>query len=488
MQGNFLEKLTWESVLTLIYVVDVILALTIIFLERKNPSSTLAWIMVLFFLPGVGIILYFFLSQNISRRRIFRLSKREREVMQETLLHQIQSVRHDRFAYQNEAEAHWKDLILLNQNFARALLRQGNRISIMTDGGHMLDALLTDIAAAQRSIDVEYFIVKNDAAGWRLIEALTDAARRGVQVRLLLDAMGSRKVTHAMLAPLQAAGGKYALFFPARFKLFNVLFNYRNHRKIVVLDGKVGYLGGFNIGNEYLGRKKKFGYWRDTHIRILGDGIADLSTRFALDWRFASKENIPLEILYEETPEVEGRTAMQVVSSGPDSIRQEVKHAYLKMITSARKSIFIQTPYLIPDNVIFDALVNAAVSGVDVRIMIPRMPDHIFVYWGTYYYCGLLIKSGVKVYIYDKGFLHAKTMVVDGEVCSVGSANFDIRSFRLNFETNAIIYDENEAYRFEAIYMQDMEDSHELTRALYNKRSYWIRFKEGIARLISDLL
>ncbi|MDR0357010.1 MAG: phospholipase D-like domain-containing protein, partial [Clostridiales Family XIII bacterium] len=184
----------------------------------------------------------------------------------------------------------------------------------------------------------------------------------------------------------------------------------------------------------------------------------------------------------------EGNTSVQIVSSGPDSLRQEVKHAYLKMMSSAQKNIFIQTPYFVPDSSIFDTLQNAALSGVDVRIMIPSMPDHLCVYWATYYYCGLLLRSGVKVYIYDNGFLHAKTMSVDGQVSSVGSANFDIRSFRLNFETNAFIFDEAETYKLEAVFEEDMVCCHELTRGLYMQRSLWVKFKEGIAKMLSDIL
>jgi cardiolipin synthase len=476
-----------ESVFTLLFVIDFFMALVVVFLERKNPSATLAWIMVLLFLPGIGIIIYFLFSQNIARRKLFYLTNKEREALSETLTEQIRSVRYDRIHYTNEVEAVWKDLILLNQNYARALLRQNNRISIMTDGDHMLDSLIKDISEAQSNIDLEFFIVKNDAAGQRLVKALADKAKEGVQIRFLLDAMGSRRQNSVTLAEFTAAGGRYAFFFPPMFRFLNLRFNYRNHRKIVTIDGEIGYLGGFNIGNEYLGKKKKFKYWRDTHLRIEGESILDLSARFTLDWRQATKERLPIEVFGDEERKV-GESGIQIVSCGPDSERQEVKHAYLKMITAARKNIYIQTPYFIPDSTIFDSLQNAALSGVDVRIMIPAMPDHIFVYWGTYYYCGLLLKSGVKVYIYDKGFLHAKTMVVDGEVCSVGSANLDIRSFKLNFETNAYIFDEDEAYKLESIYLQDIEDCHELTRALYNKRSYWIRFKEGIAKLVSDIL
>ncbi|MDR1028039.1 MAG: cardiolipin synthase, partial [Clostridiales Family XIII bacterium] len=341
---------------------------------------------------------------------------------------------------------------------------------------------------AEDYINIEFFIGKNDTVGRKLIRALTAKAKEGVRVRFLLDALGSRKQTYLQFKEFSEAGGQYAFFFPPKFRLINLKFNYRNHRKIVVIDGKTGYLGGFNIGNEYLGNKKKFGYWRDTHLRMCGECLQDLNARFFLDWRLASGEHVSLDEAYANQGAACGDTSVQIVSSGPDSLRQEVKHAYLKMISSAQKNIFIQTPYFVPDSSIFDTLQNAALSGMDVRIMIPSMPDHIFVYWATYYYCGLLLRSGVKVYIYDNGFLHAKTMSVDGEVCAVGSANFDIRSFRLNFETNAFIFDVGEAYKLEAIFEEDMACCHELTRALYARRSLWIKFKEGIAKLLSDIL
>jgi cardiolipin synthase len=483
-----LEQLTLGSALVVIYIIDFFIAITVVFLERKNPSATLAWIMVLFLLPGIGIIIYFLFSQNIARRKLFRLTQREKEIVEEPLLEQIDEIKHDRFSYVNSGEVVWKDLIMLNQNYAKSYLTQDNRLSILTDGNHMFDSLLSDIREAEDYINLEFFIVKNDSAGRKLLDALAAKAREGVRVRFLLDALGSRKQTYLQLRTFKEAGGRYAFFFPPKFRLINLMFNYRNHRKIVVIDGKVGYLGGFNIGNEYLGKKKRFGYWRDTHLRMSGECLQELNARFFLDWRLASGEKISIDEAYKNRGPSDGNTAVQIVSSGPDSLRQEVKHAYLKMISSAAKNIFIQTPYFVPDSSIFDTLQNAALSGVDVRIMIPSMPDHIFVYWATYYYCGLLLRSGVKVYIYDNGFLHAKTMSVDGEVCSVGSANFDIRSFKLNFETNAFIFDEGEAYKLEAIFEEDMVHCHELTRALYMRRSLWIKFKEGIAKLLSDIL
>lgn len=472
----------------LIYIIDVFIALTVIFLERRNPPATLAWIMVLFLLPGAGIVFYLLLSQNIVKKKLFWLTQHEKEIVEEPLIEQMDAVRHDRFEYANAEAAAWKDLIRLNQNYAKSFLTQDNRLSMLTDGVHLMDAMLEDIANAREYINIQFFIVKNDSAGRRLIEALAAKARQGVHVRFLMDALGSRMQTQIGLKDFNMAGGRYAFFFPPRLRWFNLRFNYRNHRKIAVIDGKIAYLGGFNIGNEYLGKKRKFGYWRDTHLRLMGTCVHDLNARFLLDWRLASKEQIALDKAYESDTGCDGRAAVQIVNSGPDSSRQEVKHAYLKMINSARKNIFIQSPYFVPDSSVFDSLLNAAHSGVDVRIMIPSMPDHIFVYWATFYYCGLLLRSGVRVYIYDNGFLHAKTMSVDGEVCSVGSANFDNRSFRLSFETNAFIYDANEAYKLEAIFEEDQENCHELTRALYAKRSLLIRAKEGIAKLLSDLL
>jgi cardiolipin synthase len=479
---------TINTLLVVIYVLDFIIALVVVFLERKNPSATLAWIMVLFLLPGAGIVFYFLLSQNIARKKIYKLTENERRSIEEPLQQQIVEMKREGYSFSDRRINKWKDLVLLNQNYAMSYLTTDNRIEIITDGNHMLDSLIDDISKAREYVNIQFFIVKPDAAGRRLIEALTAKTAQGVTVRFLLDGLGSRDITPKMLEGFKRAGGIYAYFFPPRFSKFNFRFNYRNHRKVAVIDGRVGYLGGFNIGNEYLGKKKKFGYWRDTHIRMIGDCLHSLSATFDLDWRLASRENIALDVAYDLKINDVGNTAIQIVNSGPDSLRQEIRHAYIKMMSSAKKNIYIQSPYFIPDNSVFDALQNAVNSGVDVRIMIPAVPDHIFVYWGTYYYCGLLLKSGVKVYIYDKGFLHAKTMSVDGEVCSIGTANFDIRSFKLNFETNAVILDPEEAYKLEAVFIQDMTECHELTRALYNKRSYWIRFKEGIAKLLSDLL
>ncbi len=474
--------------ITGLFLINIVIAMTIIFLERKNPSATLAWIMILFLVPVVGIVFYFLFSQNIARQKIFRMTKYEEAIINASLNEQISAIKHGDFAFTNPESKKWQDMIRLHQSYSNAFFTQDNKISVLTDGKHKFDSLIKDLKSAKKSINIMYFIVKNDGMGRLLLDTLVLKAKEGVEVRLLIDAMGSRQISGKSLEPLREAGGQYAFFFPPMFKYLNLKLNYRNHRKLVVIDGTVGYLGGFNVGNEYIGKKKKFGFWRDTHLRLMGSCVQDMNARFILDWRFASGENMVISQAYYDEPNQAGTTGIQIVSSGPDSSKEEIKQGYLKMISSAKRNIYIQTPYFVPDTSILEVLKTAALSGVDVKIMIPCMPDHMFVYWATYSYVGILLNMGARVYIYDEGFMHAKTICVDGEVASIGSANFDIRSFRLNFEANAFIYDAAEVYKLEAIFETDMMKSHELTKHLYRNRSLVIKFKESISRLLSDLL
>jgi cardiolipin synthase len=270
--------------------------------------------------------------------------------------------------------------------------------------------------------------------------------------------------------------------------MINIRVNYRNHRKIAVIDGKEAFVGGFNIGDEYLGENKRFGYWRDTHLKIVGSAANSLQQRFLLDWRYASNEKIAFDKKYFPCIYSNGNIGIQIVSSGPDSEWEQIKNGYIKMINSAKKSVYIQTPYFIPDESILEALKIASLSGVDVRIMIPSKPDHLFVYWASLSYVGELLKSGVKSYKYNKGFIHSKAIVVDGKISSVGTANMDVRSFRLNFEVNAFIYDSSVSERLTKIFEEDIKCCTEITQELYGSRSLFIKFKESISRLLSPVL
>lgn len=486
MSLSFLPNISF--LVLIIYILDFLLAFSIIFLERKNPSATVAWIMIIFIIPFFGIFLYLMFSQNISRQKIYKLEKYEESILDEALLNQIDEMKNSKFHYNSTTAVNWERMIQLNQNFGKAYYSQDNSINIFTDGKSKMNSLLRDIDEAKYSIHIMYFIVKNDHIGQELIAALTKKAKEGITVRFLLDGVGSRQISEASLREFKKAGGKYAFFFKPKFKYISLKLNYRNHRKLVVIDNRIGYLGGFNIGQEYLGYVKRFGFWRDTHIKVIGSSVLDMNTRFLMDWRVSSKEKVSIPSIFFDATTYKGKTGIQIVSSGPDSRQEEIKHGYLKMISTAKKNIFIQTPYFVPDASILESLKNAVLSGVDLRIMIPCMPDHMFVYWATYSYIGVLLEVGAKVYIYNNGFMHAKTICVDGEVASVGSANFDIRSFKLNFEANAFIYDSEQVFILENIYKKDMEDSTELTKVLYEKRSIKIKFLESISRLLSDLL
>lgn len=468
--------------------VNVLIVIAVIFMERKNPESTLAWVLVLTFLPVVGLVLYMIFSQNIARKQIFRLNPDEEKFVSSSLKKQMDAISTGKYEFVNEEADDWKDMIRLNQRYDSAYFTQNNSVELFTDGREKFESLIADIKNAKKSINIEYYIIKWDKVGLRLLKALEEKAKEGVEVRLLMDALGCRQITKRRIQPLIDAGAKCAFFFRPKMKIFLMRLNYRNHRKLVVIDNSIGYIGGFNIAREYLGLKEKFGYWRDTHVKIRGGAVRDINARFILDWRFASKENLDFSSIFHEELDTAGTSGIQIVTSGPDSEKQEVKRAYMKMIVSAKKNIYLQTPYFVPDASIIESLKVAALSGIDVRVMIPCMPDHIFVYWATYSYVGELIRSGVKVYIYDNGFLHAKTLVVDSQVASVGSANFDKRSFSLNFESNAIIYDKGIACKMESAFENDITLCHQLTQELYDQRSLIIRFKESIARLLTNIL
>ncbi|MEG0729559.1 MAG: cardiolipin synthase [Anaerovoracaceae bacterium] len=484
---NFIEGL--PGILTFIYIINFFIALGIIFLERKNSSATLAWIMILYLIPGFGILLYLLFSQNLSKKKMFKLSVDEERVFTNSLKKQLHAISNGSYDFTNKTAHKWQELIRLNQVYGKAYFTQDNKMEIIADGNDKMDRLIEDILNAKKIINIEYFIIKRDQVGKRLVDALAIKAREGLTVRLLVDAMGSRRIDEDWLFEFIAAGGKFATFFPPKFRILNIKFNYRNHRKLAIIDGKISYIGGFNIAKEYIGLKKKFGFWRDTHIRIEGGASQDINGRFLLDWRFAAKDNdIDYTQVFYPPKQQQGDVGIQIVSSGPDAPHEEIKRGFLRMITSAEERIYIQTPYFVPDETILESLKMAAQSGVDVRIMIPCKPDHIFVYWATLSYVSEIIRAGGRVYIYEGGFLHAKTMTVDSSVATVGSANFDRRSFKLNFEANAFIYDKNETRKLEHLFEEDMKKCNELTWDIYQKRGTMIKIKEPIARLLSDIL
>ncbi|WP_188991640.1 cardiolipin synthase [Paenibacillus nasutitermitis] len=474
---------------TIITILNIPLAITVMFLERRNIGVTWAWLMVLLFLPVVGFAVYLLFGQNLSKRKLYKIGRRSRIMMAALIENQRKDFLENHITFTDTAMAEYRDMIFMNLSSGYALYSQNNSVDIFTNGTDKFECLFKDIEQAKESIHMMYYIVQNDSLARRMAEALTRKAKEGVQVRFLYDDIGSHHLNRHFFDGLKAAGGQVSAFFPSKIPYLNFRVNYRNHRKLVIIDGVIGYIGGFNIGDEYLGIDRRFGFWRDTHLRLTGNSVQQMQSQFLLDWNLAS----PFMIrgsehgMFKEAEE-SGDVGIQIVSSGPNQTLEQIKNAYIKMINSAKVSIYIQTPYFIPDESLMDALKMAVLSGVDVRMMIPSKPDHKMVYLASFSYLGDLMEQGMKCYLYEKGFMHAKTIVVDGKVASVGTANVDIRSFKLNFEVNAVIYDTNTATRLKDIFEEDMLDSRELTYEAYCNRSLYQRFKESCTRLLSPIL
>ncbi|MDQ0875226.1 cardiolipin synthase [Paenibacillus sp. V4I3] len=482
----------WLShVLTVVFVINILLAITVVFLERRNVAATWSWLMVLLFIPILGFLLYVMLGQNLSRRKLYKWNRRMLERVQTVISEQREQLIDGTLPYIDPMVSQYRDLIYLNVATNDAFLTQDNGVHIFTDGVAKFSDLLMKIEAAESHIHMQYYIVKNDSLGQKIMEALTRKAEQGVHVKFLYDDIGSRSLKDSFFRDFLKAGGQKAAFFPSRIPFLNYRVNYRNHRKLVIIDGQIGYMGGFNVGNEYLGLDPRFGYWRDTHLRLTGSVVRALQSRFILDWNLASVQQMEVEPEYfpdnTEANSLE-QVPMQIVASGPNEAWPHFVYTFLKMIHMAKCRILLQTPYFIPEESMLNALRIAALSGIDVRIMIPEKADHLFVHWASLYYVGELLRAGVKCYLYDQGFLHAKTIIVDGQVASVGTANFDIRSLRLNFETNALMYHAETAKKLENTFWKDMEGCMELTLEEYDKRSLRIRFLESISKLVSPIL
>ena len=472
-----------------LWIWNMMFAVIIVFFERRDPKSVWAWLMLLFFIPMLGFVFYLLIGQNMRKRKMFRLKEVE-DHLSEAIRQQEYQIKNKAFGTRDTEIEEYTDLIMYNLEKSGAMLTNDNDIDIFVDGNEKYNALIEDLKQAKHFIHIQYYIIKNDVLFNRIVEVLAQKAAEGVEVRVLFDAMGCRSVRHSYWRKLNGMGIQTAEFFPAVLRRFQLRINYRNHRKIVVIDNRVGYVGGFNIGKEYIDLDEHFGHWRDTHLRIRGSGILGLQIRFILDWNYAAHENILQNTMLFEgiKPGERDNCEMQIISSGPDHSFEQIRDNYLRLITKAEKSIYIQTPYFIPDESIFNALKIAIGSGIEVNIMIPCKPDHPFVYWATYSYIGDLVMAGAKCYTYNNGFLHSKGMIVDCKAFCYGTANMDIRSFALNFEVNAVVYNHEKAYEMERLFREDLQYCTRITRDMYAGRRLSLRLREQVCRLLSPLL
>ncbi|WP_207711003.1 cardiolipin synthase [Romboutsia sp. CE17] len=485
--------------LVISYILGTIVAMTIL-LENRDPSKTVAWLLIFILLPGIGLITYAIFGRNLRKIKIFKTQKLANSIKEEKLFKNLEEINKiirleqdtitiSKFLKNNEEDNARLKIISLLLNTGMFPFTTNNKIDVFVDGNEKFNSLIRDIENAKDHIHLEYFIIKDSEIGRKIKELLIKKSKENVKIRILYDDVGCWRFWfhRKFFNEMKSYGIEIVPFLPTKFPIIGGKLNYRNHRKIVVIDGQIGYTGGINIGDEYMGRNKKFGYWRDTHIRIEGTSVYMLQMTFLIDWYYNTKE-VLLDKKYFPKLGSFGNSMMQVVASGPDSDWEAIHYAYFLAICQAKRSIYIETPYFIPDESIIRALKSAALSGVDVRIIFPKIADHKIVNTASYSYFDDILKSGGKVYLYNKGFTHSKVIIIDNIIASTGSANMDLRSFMLNFEINAFIYDENVIELMKEDFFEDMKNSDEIDKDEFKNRSIVEKSKESIARLFSPIL
>jgi len=449
--------------------------------------KTISWIIVVFLLPVLGVIFYIFFGQTYRKQKIFsRKGLKTFENIRNISNHQLENFPNFSLFTKSIFRGKHK-LITLLLNNSESVVTGNNEVVIYRDGREKFNALFLALKAAKHHIHMQYYIIANDTIGNAISDILIEKAKQGVEVRLLYDDVGSWDIGKEYIRKLEDAGVRIGCFMKVTFPLLTPKVNYRNHRKIVVIDGEVAFTGGLNIADRYLNGIKKIGIWRDTHIMVKGGAVNLLQMVFSSDWYFIKNEILKGENYFPDHPKGEGKV-VQVVASGPDSDWESISQAYFAAISTAQEYAFITTPYFIPNDEILAVMKTAAMSGVDVRLLIPRRSDTKMPKWSTFSYVKELLEAGVRVFLYSKGFVHSKTLVVDGVVSSIGTANFDFRSFEQNFEVNTMIYDEAFGNEMLHAFLEDLEDSIEVDLPMWEKRPHSMKIKESFSRLFSPLL
>ena len=463
------------TIVSCLFLLTVVVTIIVVVLDNRNPVKTLAWVLVLSFLPVVGLIFYFFFGRDvrkekiISRRGYFRLNKYPLAEY-----------------YERKPGEDRHQLMRFFRKVNGSLPFDGNDIEIYTSAYEMLPALLKAIAHAQHHIHLQFYIFEDDAVGRLVRDALIDKAKQGVEVRLLYDDVGSWKVKSDFFDQMREAGIETRAFLKVRFPMFTSKVNYRNHRKVAVIDGRVGFVGGMNIALRYL-KGVTWGVWRDTHVRIEGCAVYGLQVSFLTDWYAADHSLITSSRYYPEMS-VYGESSVQIVTSNPIGGGASIMQGLLLAIASSHKYFYIQTPYLLPTEPILLALKTAALGGVDVRIMIPEHADSKVAHLASLSYLDELMECGVRIYKYKKGFLHSKLMVSDDLISTVGSTNMDFRSFEHNFEVNAFMYDLGTALRMKEIFLADQKDAELVQIKEWRMRPWYQKVGESVIRLFAPLL
>lgn len=471
---------SWLALLVVaLYMAMIISAVAVVLRENRNPIRALSWVIALIFLPGVGLVFYLFFGRSLrGLTMISRHNKRK-------LMHRHTPRRVNISDLDMSPEN--RSLVKLSHNLSNGPLTVNNDIDIFTDGVAKFDSLKRDLRNAQKSILLQYYIFLDDNIGREISDILIDRARNGVDVKVIYDHVGSFSARKSFFRRMEEAGVETHPFFRVNFPQLANRINWRNHRKIVVIDGEIGYIGGMNIADRYISGLQNGEVWRDTHFRVRGDIVESLIYSFAIDWNFLKKE--------QYIPKVEpvrgvanNNIGVQLVTSGPIDRWNNLSLTFLKAILSARKTVFIQTPYFLPTDALLNALQAAALAKIDVRIMMPEMTDSKLLHYASFSYVTQCLKAGIKIYLYQPGMLHAKAMMIDDNLVTAGSTNFDFRSFENNFECNLLIYDKGINEKMRDIFFQDISKCRKLSLEEWKHRPVPQRILESLLRLISPLL
>jgi cardiolipin synthase A/B len=478
----FLHNLPWTNIffflLRSVYWITLIGVVLVVVLDNRNPLKTITWVLVLVFLPYVGLLLYIFFGQRYRKQKIInRKSIRSIENNPAYLYEEI-----DAESYPEE----YAGMIQMLRNNNSHPVFSGNDVVILTDGRQKFDALFADIRAARKYIHLEYYIIDKSKIGCELQQLLIVKAKEGVEVRVIYDDLGSWQTPNSFFRQMQDAGVQVYPFLKVLIPWLSPKANYRNHRKIAVIDGEIGYTGGFNFGDRYVDGGY-FEHWRDTHVRIEGKGVYGLQTAFLIDWYFVSRHLLTSKYYFPDVMK-KGNCLVQTATSSTDTDWKGIMQALFAMITKANEYVYMQTPYFLPNESLLTALQTAALSGVDVRLMVPADSDTRIALKGMQSYFTEIMEAGVKVYLYEKGFLHAKTMMADDIVSTVGSTNLDYRSFELDFEVNAFVYDRAFAIQMKNVFLQDMKNCTLLDPVDWAKRPRYKRWSESVCRLFGPQL
>jgi cardiolipin synthase len=475
------------SVFSLVFLITAIPMAIMIILENRSPYKTAAWILVLILLPIFGVIFYLFFGQEYRKQKLFsRKGLKSHSQFRKLSIHQLRQFK-NAFSKLDEKILQKENLIRLLLNNSDSLLTTGNQLTLLTSPAKTFEAIFNAIKNARHHIHLEYYILADDKIGNRMKNLLIKKAREGVEVRIIVDDVGSWGLKKYFFEDLRNSGVKIFSFMEVRFPRLTSQVNYRNHRKIIVIDGKTGFTGGVNIADRYLEGKKRIGPWNDLHLQIEGDASACLQVVFAADWFFVSKENLSGDKHFPVMTNGEG-VAMQISVSGPDSDWENIGQAFFAAITNARQRAYIVSPYLMPPLQIISALKTASLSNVDVRIIIPEKSDSPIPLWCSFSYVEELLEAGVKVYFYNTGFIHSKYIIVDDVFSTVGTTNLDFRSLETNFEVNAFIYDEAFTSRLTQIFRNDMKNSREVKLRDWRQRPWHFKLRESFAHSVSPML